>query len=166
MQISVTTRDAITPEMRRLFAASNDKVGIHTAIAMDLQSLAKRAFTDSALRPSAWPNKSDGSAATLRKSGTLAKSIRVLASANAATIVSDRAYAAIHQLGGKTKAHVIRPRNGQALKTPYGVFKKVNHPGSKIPARPYMPFHRDGRPTALALQRIARIVSKKLGIQP
>jgi len=47
-------------------------------------------------------------------------------------------YAAIHQLGGKTAAHVILPRNKKALKTPYGIFKKVNHPGSVIPARPYL----------------------------
>ena len=30
-----------------------------------------------------------------------------------------------------TKPHEIRPRNKKALNTPYGVFKKVNHPGTK-----------------------------------
>lgn len=29
-----------------------------------------------------------------------------------------------------TAAHVIRPRNGRALHTPYGVFAQVNHPGT------------------------------------
>lgn len=30
-----------------------------------------------------------------------------------------------------TKPHIITPKNKQALKTPYGIFKKVNHPGTK-----------------------------------
>ena len=50
-------------------------------------------------------------------------------------------YAAIHQFGGKTKAHVIRPREKKALawpgaRHPVGA---VKHPGSDIPARPYIP---------------------------
>lgn len=51
-------------------------------------------------------------------------------------------YARIHELGGTTKPHEIRPRNKLALKFSGGngdVFAKVvRHPGSKIPARPYM----------------------------
>ena len=35
-----------------------------------------------------------------------------------------------------TKPHEIRPKNKQALKTPFGVRKKVNHPGTK--ANPYL----------------------------
>ena len=34
-----------------------------------------------------------------------------------------------------TKAHTIKPKKKKALKTRYGVFKKVNHPGIK--ANPY-----------------------------
>ena len=30
-----------------------------------------------------------------------------------------------------TPPHEIRPKNKKALKTPYGVFKKVEHPGTK-----------------------------------
>lgn len=52
-------------------------------------------------------------------------------------------YAAIHQFGGKTKAHVIRPRDKKALAWP-GMkgnhpVGAVKHPGSNIPARPYIP---------------------------
>lgn len=51
-------------------------------------------------------------------------------------------YAAIHEFGGKTKAHDIEPRNKKALKFQMGgkdVFAKiVRHPGSNIPARPYL----------------------------
>lgn len=35
-----------------------------------------------------------------------------------------------------TKPHEIRPKNKKALKTPFGVRKKVNHPGTK--ANPYL----------------------------
>ena len=52
-------------------------------------------------------------------------------------------YAAIHEFGGRTPARVIRPRTKKALSwTGAGgeVFtrRSVNHPGSNIPARPYM----------------------------
>ena len=35
-----------------------------------------------------------------------------------------------------TKPHVIKPRKKKALKTPYGIFTSVNHPGTK--ANPYL----------------------------
>lgn len=51
-------------------------------------------------------------------------------------------YAAIHEFGGKTSAHEIRPRLSSSLKFNIGgrdVFaKRVMHPGSNIPARPYL----------------------------
>lgn len=51
-------------------------------------------------------------------------------------------YGAIHQFGDKTRARVIRPKYRKALKFTAGdktVFAKhVNHPGSKIPARPFL----------------------------
>lgn len=52
------------------------------------------------------------------------------------------AYAAIHEFGGTTGPHVIVPRNSKVLAFMAGgkqVFSKiVNHPGSVIPARPYL----------------------------
>lgn len=51
-------------------------------------------------------------------------------------------YAAIHEFGGKTRPHRIEPRNAKALAFQMGgkdVFARyVNHPGSNIPARPYL----------------------------
>jgi hypothetical protein len=88
MQISLSTHDTITPDLLARYRASTDKASIHTALAMQLQSMTKRAFTDTALRPAAWPNKTNGGAATLRKSGTLAKSIRAIGTATAATMTA------------------------------------------------------------------------------
>lgn len=59
------------------------------------------------------------------------------------TFGTDVPYAAIHEFGGKTRPHVIRPRrkgflafikNGQWVYTR----GQVQHPGSTIPARPYL----------------------------
>lgn len=51
-------------------------------------------------------------------------------------------YAAIHEFGGTTKPHRIEPRNARVLAfqaNGQDVFAKfVNHPGSVIPARPYL----------------------------
>ncbi len=51
-------------------------------------------------------------------------------------------YAAIHEFGGTTGPHQIFPRNASVLSfmsKGQRVFAKfVNHPGSKIPARPYL----------------------------
>lgn len=52
------------------------------------------------------------------------------------------AYAGIQEHGGQTKAHMIYPVRAQALHFFIGnkeIFaKSVRHPGSKIPARPYL----------------------------
>ena len=51
-------------------------------------------------------------------------------------------YAAIHEFGGRTAAHTIRARQAKALHFVLDgkdVFaKSVNHPGSVIPARPFL----------------------------
>ncbi len=51
-------------------------------------------------------------------------------------------YAAIHEFGGTTRPHIIRPRNASVLAFNSGgnpVFARfVNHPGSVIRARPYL----------------------------
>lgn len=48
-----------------------------------------------------------------------------------------------------TDSYVIRPKNKQALKTPYGARKKVNHPGIK--ANPYLQKAVDNYNSARAL---------------
>jgi|ERR1017187_2048560 phage gpG-like protein len=67
---------------------------------------------------------------------------------NSANEVSGRVYssglpyAAIQEFGGQTKAHIIEAKNGKALMFNMGgkqvFFKRVNHPGSHIPAHHYM----------------------------
>jgi len=47
-------------------------------------------------------------------------------------------YGAIHEYGGTTKPHVIVPKRASVLSFGGRFYKKVNHPGSNIPARPYL----------------------------
>lgn len=56
-----------------------------------------------------------------------------------ALVGTDVPYAAIHQFGGKTGPRIIRAKKGKALKIPgIGFRRSVNHPGSVIPARPFL----------------------------
>ena len=77
---------------------------------------------------------------TLQKSGRLAASITSQATGNQAAVGTNVIYAAIQQFGGRTAAHIIRPKTAKALfwlgaKHPV---KLVHHPGSDIPARPFL----------------------------
>lgn len=79
-----------------------------------------------------WPGK------ILQRSGGLASSIQQQFSEREAVVGTNKIYGAIHQFGGKTRAHVIRPKNKRALSFGGIVVRSVNHPGSDIPARPYL----------------------------
>lgn len=74
----------------------------------------------------------------LQVKGHLLNSITPASDNDNAVVGTDLKYAAIHQFGGKTRAHEIRPRNKKALAFGGRVVKKVNHPGSNIPARPFL----------------------------
>lgn len=83
--------------------------------------------------------KRGGSGAKLlQDSGQLASSIQEHSSNDTAAVGTNKVYAAIHQFGGKTKPHIIKPRNKKALAFGGRVVKSVNHPGSNIPARPFL----------------------------
>ena len=79
-----------------------------------------------------WPGK------ILQRSGRLAASVVQRSDAASASVGTNVAYAAIQQLGGRTRAHVIRPRDKRALSFGGIVVRQVNHPGSNIPARPFL----------------------------
>ena len=76
---------------------------------------------------------------TLIDTTRLMRSITSKGYSDRAEVGTNVIYAAIHQLGGRTKPHIIKPRNAKALKIPgIGFRKSVKHPGSKIPARPFL----------------------------
>jgi phage virion morphogenesis protein len=102
------------------------------------------AFEDGGLPGHRWPESSRVKAAggqTLVNTSRLRRSINSSADMDSVEVGTNVAYAAIHQFGGKTKPRVIQPKNGKALFWPGAAHpvQSVNHPGSTIPARPFLP---------------------------
>lgn len=181
MQIRASIRvisNTFTPDLQKKVQAVSGAglARLLDRIGLGLVSMSKRSFaTDASLRPSPWANKKDGTPSTLQKSTRLRQSIRHSVSGRRVMLASDAKYAAIHQLGGVTRAHVIRPRAGggrnaagqfqgrkKALAFGGRVFAKVNHPGSKIPPRPFLPFYRDGSLTVKAARNVELIIRREL----
>lgn len=79
---------------------------------------------------------------TLKRSGMLQRSITNTSDNKSATVSSGLIYARFQNDGGKTKPHVIKAKLKQALAFLKGgtnlIRTQVNHPGSNIPARPFM----------------------------
>lgn len=96
-------------------------------------------------RPNRWPETEKPKGRTMIGTGALMRQIhyKVDNDESGVTIMTGKQkYAAILHFGGKTPAHEIRPKNKSALSFTWKglpvIYGKVNHPGSKIPARPYM----------------------------
>lgn len=97
----------------------------------------------------------------LQDSGQLAASIEPGSDANSAWVGTNKVYAAIHQFGGKTSPHVIAPRYKKALAFGGRVVKRVQHPGSNIPARPFLVITASGEEHILSA--VSRYLSKAAG---
>ena len=87
-------------------------------------------------RPAWLPVARGGKPLTL--SGKLQESFSEFNTADIAGAGTNKVYAGIHNFGGKTRPHIIRPKNKKALRFGGRYAKKVNHPGSKIPAREFL----------------------------
>ncbi len=101
---------------------------------------------------------------TLTESGRLRDSITWLATAGAVEVGTNVLYGAIHQLGGLTAAHTIRPKRAKALAWPGGrhPVASVRHPGSTVPARPFLGASAPDREEILAIlaDHLARALEK------
>ena len=98
---------------------------------------------------------------TLSDTARLRRSITVDADSSHVRVGTNVEYARIHQLGGKTKPHVIRPRHAKGLFWPGAQHpvKAVKHPGSVFPARPFLTAQDDD------MRRIERIAADYIGKQ-
>ena len=78
------------------------------------------------------------------RSGTLRSSLRheLDSSKLEARVGTNVVYARIHEFGGTTSPHEIRPRHGKVLRFPvpggFAFAKSIQHPGSVMPARPWL----------------------------
>ncbi len=90
-------------------------------------------------RPVPWkPVSREGK--PLIDTGRLMNSIHWKPIPDGVAVGTNVAYASIHQFGGHTKPHIIRPKVKKALfwaGAPHPC-KAVHHPGSVIPARPFL----------------------------
>jgi phage virion morphogenesis protein len=155
---------AIMAALGRLEQAGRDMSPVMRSIAEELREQTEANF-EAEGRPK-WlgiqPRKGREGGQILQDTGQLAASISTTSDATSAVIGSNKVYAAIHQLGGKTRPHVIRPRNKQALAFGGRVVKSVNHPGSNIPARPFLPVDAQGSLQPEAREAILSLASNYL----
>lgn len=136
-------RDGLDSLLERVAGLGTDTAGLMADIAGILEDGVQENFQQegrpswAGLAPSTLLGRSAGGK-ILQRSGKLARSITSASDTHAAQVGSNLLYAAIHHFGGKTKPHIIRPRDKQALAWPGGrhPVREVQHPGSLIPARP------------------------------
>lgn len=144
--IKMDGADAIRERLLEISSRVSNMSPILKAIGDRIVEQTKRRFEAGGPAPDGTPWKPPTSQnpkriRTLTVSGQLRDSIRhQLMGNNAVAVGTNKEYAAIHQLGGRTAAHVIRPRNKGGLFWPGArhPMKSVRHPGSVIPARPFL----------------------------
>lgn len=142
MKITITVNDT---EFRARIARLGHNLGNLTPALREIGDLmllsVKRNFEGEG-RPGKWTKSARAQregGQTLSDTGRLRNSFTSKVSARKVTVGTNVKYAAIHHFGGKTRAHVIRPKKGKALNIPgIGLRASVNHPGSRIPARPFL----------------------------
>lgn len=139
---TVTVEDR---ELSAMIARLQKRLGDMTS-AMDeiggaVKLSVKRNFEEQG-RPQRWKSsrraqRSGG--VTLSDTGRLRSSFTHRPESHQVTIGTNVRYAAILHFGGRTPARRIVARNGKALNIPgIGLRRAVNHPGSNIPARPFL----------------------------
>lgn len=139
----------INKAVEKLTALHRNTAPLMSALSQDMLSAVEDNF-EAEGRPK-WAAWSASYAATreggkmLQRTGRLAASITAYHSASEAGVGTNVIYARIHHLGGQTKPHVIRPKHGKALKFGAKFAAKVQHPGSKIPARPFLSMTEEDR---------------------
>jgi len=138
--------DAVRQRLREISTRAANLSPIMKAIGDRVVEQTKRRFEAGGPAPDGTPWKAPKTPnpkriRTLTVSGHLRDSIRYqMQGNNAVAIGTNKVYAAIHQLGGRTAAHIIRPRDKGGLFWPGAKhpMKSVRHPGSVIPARPFL----------------------------
>lgn len=144
IDISVNT-GSVQQALQRLQSSVADMAPLMNTLSATLLSTTQLNFMDQG-NPSWVPSVASRrrSGQTLSRSGRLRDSVTADSDSQRAMVGTNVVYAAIHQLGGKTRAHIIRPRHKKALAFGGLVRKSVNHPGSDIPARPFLPVDASG----------------------
>lgn len=137
IEIKINNEKEVLDVLARLAEGIRYRAPLMRTIAGTMQSAVDQNF-EAGGRPRWLGVKSRPNGSPLIDSGALRNSIRASWENDSAQVGTNLSYAAIHQFGGKTKAHKISPRYKKGLAFGGIVRKSVNHPGSEIPARPFL----------------------------
>ncbi len=111
MKAQFTDKDGITPairdRIRKLEGAG--RTAALEVMGIVVRDWAVQAFTDETMRAAPWPDKKDGTPATLQLTHALIHSYRVEARPRVVEIGSDRPYALTHQVGDDSRGMPARP---------------------------------------------------------
>ena len=156
--------------LAQLLRNATDTRPMMSDIAVEIEAMTTENFENESWGGEAWADLKyprNGNYKKLYKSGELADSITSQSSNTTAQIGTNMVYAAIQHMGGRTSAHKISPKNKQALAFGGFVVKSVNHPGSEIDARPYLPINGDGDLQSDGAERLLdiTITALKKGVQ-
>lgn len=164
MQITMEVdSSAVVQALQRLAARGENLRPVLRDIGEDIRTVTEKNFAAGG-RPTPWKesarSKKEGGK-PLSASSRLRRSFTVEADSRSVRVGTNVIYAAIHQLGGKTKPHVIRPRHANGLFWPGAQHpvKAVKHPGSVFPARPFLMLQ------DADMRRIERIAADYIGKQ-
>lgn len=125
--------------------AHPDRFALSRFMGEELEAVGNQAFEDKAdpatgkrWEPLRAPREDGTTGPLLQYRNHLHDSRSYRATTDGVVYGTNLVYGAVHQEGGQTKAHEIRPVSKKALSFGGRIVKKAHHPGSKIPARPYM----------------------------
>ena len=137
--------------LSRLMALGRDTTPVMRGLANILRASAQDAFDleRDPVTGAAWPPLSEAykkqryasrhTGKMLDRTGDMRRSLSVRYGPDFALAGVNAPYAAAHQFGARTAPHIIRPREKKALAVPgIGPLAQVSHPGSVIPARPFL----------------------------
>jgi phage virion morphogenesis protein len=157
--IKMDGADAVRERLREISSRVSNMSPIMKAIGDRIVEQTKKRFEAGGPAPDGTPwvkpkTPNPKRRGTLRVSDQLRDSIRAqMIGNNAVAIGTNKIYAAIHHFGGRTAAHIIRPRNKKALFWPGAghPVKSVKHPGSVLPARPFLGLSRENSDELLGI---------------
>lgn len=139
--IQIKVKVKASPELEARLREISNGHRLAQAIGNDLLTATLGNFTTRhRYRPTPWARKANGEPSYLVLHGVLSRSLVLSVVGRVATISTDRPYAAIHQFGGRTRPHAMQVRRGKGGKfSKAGYLQAIQHPGSNIPPRPFLP---------------------------
>ncbi|MCK3654906.1 virion morphogenesis protein [Pasteurellaceae bacterium Macca] len=136
IEIKVNNLEQLTARLDKLSEGAENLTPLMKKFSGTMQTAVDKNF-EAGGRP-AWLGIKHRKGTPLNDSGQLKNSIQSFSDRQSAVVGTNVKYAAIHHFGGKTKPHKIKPVFKKGLTFNDGVYKSVDHPGSVIPARPFL----------------------------